>query len=204
MPPTYLPEGGCAALGALLAAGAAGLAEAIPALARAALAAGVTPLQLREALLMLVPFAGFPRALSTFAAAGLSAPAGPGVAVEAPVAERATLGRAAFDAVYGVGAPRVLAGLAALDPLLPAWTLEHAYGRVLARDGLALRDRELLAVALLSAMGGLDDPLLGHMRGALRLGARPSQIAAQVACVPAEAGEARRGAARSLLGRLTP
>src|SRR5688500_13579380 len=117
---------------------------------------------------MLVPYAGYPRALAAFAAAALAPADGP--SDDVPAADRVERGRAAFARVYGPTAERVLAGLGALDPRLPGWTLEHAYGRVLSRPGLALSDRELLAVSLLTALGDLDEPLLGHMRGAVRLG----------------------------------
>ncbi len=199
-----LTEAERAALGALLAAGAAGREELVGPLVAQAQRLGVNAEVLREALLMLVPYAGHPRALAAFAAAGLAPDLRPGAADEASASARAVRGRAAFEAVYGASAPRVLEGLSALDPRLPAWTLEHAYGRVLARPGLALRERELLAVAMLTALGGLADPLLGHMRGALRLGASPAQVAAAVECVPAALGEERRAAARALLARLGP
>ena len=199
-----LTEGERAALGALLAAGAAGRVELVRALVAQAQRLGLAAQVLREALLMLVPYAGYPRALAAFAVAGLGPDLRPGAADEAPAGARAARGRAAFDAVYGSSAPRILEGLEALDPRLPAWTLEHAYGRVLARPGLAPRERELLAVAILTALGGLDEPLLGHMRGALRLGASPEQVAAGIQCVPAALGEERRAAARALLTRLGP
>jgi len=199
-----LTEGERAALGALLAAGAAGRVELVRPWVEHAQRLGLAGCVLREALLMLVPYAGYPRALAAFAAALLEPDPRPGAAAEASAGSRAARGRAAFDAVYGARAPRVLEGLKALDPCLPAWTLEHAYGRVLARPGLAPRERELLAVSILTALGGLDDPLLGHMRGALRLGARPEQIAAGIECVPADLGEERRAAARALLTRVGP
>jgi alkylhydroperoxidase/carboxymuconolactone decarboxylase family protein YurZ len=192
------------ALARLAAAGALGLRDAVARAAAEARRAGAGDEALRETLRMLVPYAGYPRALAAFGAAGL-APAGTGAeADEAPPPERARRGREAFDRVYGSTAERVLAGLAALDPLLPAWTLEHAYGRVLARSALPLLERELLAVSLLTALGALEEPLLGHLRGARRLGASSADLAAAVDAVPPEVDEARRAAARALLARVDP
>jgi len=198
--PRDLTGGERAALGALLAAAALGHTAAVPALVAEVRRAGVPPEALREALLMLVPYAGYPRALATFAAAKLASFAGGEAEPAAPARE--ARGRDAFEAVYGLTASRVLAGLQALDPCLPAWTLEHAYGRVLSRPGLALRERELLAVTLLTALGGLEDPLLGHMRGAVRLGASSTDVLAAVEAVPAALGEPQRVAARRVLARL--
>lgn len=200
-----LDPGARAALGALLAAGATGAPGAVAAAVAAARARGATEGILREALLMLVPYAGFPRALAAFAAAALAPLPGGGndaAADDVPAGERAERGRAAFARVYGPTSERVLAGLAALDPRLPDWTLEHAYGRVLARPGLALVDRELLAVSLLTALDHLAEPLLGHMRGAVRLGATPADVAAAIDAVPDALGREPKARARALLQRL--
>jgi alkylhydroperoxidase/carboxymuconolactone decarboxylase family protein YurZ len=179
----------------------------VAAAVRAARAAHLSDGTLREALLMLVPYAGYPRALAAFAAAAL-APDESGRAAAAgddvPAGERPERGRAAFARVYGPTADRVLAGLAALDPRLPAWTLEHAYGRVLARPGIALVDRELLAVSMLTALGDLEEPLLGHMRGAVRLGATPADVAAAIDAVPDSPGATTKSRARALLAKLQP
>ncbi|MFM8980266.1 MAG: carboxymuconolactone decarboxylase family protein, partial [Planctomycetia bacterium] len=128
-------------------------------------------------------------------------PSGPGEP-EAAAAGRAAAGRAAFEAVYGEAATRVRAGLARLDPLLPAWTEEFAYGRVIARPQLALAEREVLAVAVLAALGGLADPLLGHMRGAARLGVAREALAAVLAALPPEVPVEARAEAEALLARL--
>jgi 4-carboxymuconolactone decarboxylase len=191
-----------AALGALLAYGARGVRGEIPPAVGRCRALALADETVREALLMLVPYAGYPRALAALAAAGL-APADP-AADDVPAAERSERGRTAFALVYGSTSERVLAGLGALDPRLPGWTLEHAYGRVLARPGLALVDRELIAVSLLTALGDLEEPLLGHMRGAVRLGATADDVAAAIEAVPAALGADRAAHARALLPRLAP
>jgi 4-carboxymuconolactone decarboxylase len=157
----------CAARGdrAGLAAAAARALAADPGRGRA---------RLREALLQGVPFAGFPRTIVALreVAAALGPP---GTAPPEPPPEA---GAATFGRVYGEGAAAVRAGLAALDPALERWTIGFAYRQVLAREGaLDLRERELLAVAVLAALGGLDEPLRGHVRGALRAGATADEVA---------------------------
>ena len=63
-----------------------------------------------------------------------------------PPGDRAAVGARTFASVYGESADRVRRGLGGLHPLLPAWTTEFAYGRVLAREALDLPTRELLGV----------------------------------------------------------
>jgi len=155
---------------------------------------------LREALLQLVPYAGFPRAIAALGVARevLGAPDG---AVDASAEGEG--GSALFDRVYGPTAREVRRALGSSHPALEAWTLRFAYGVVLSRAGtLDLETRELLAVAILTALGDLPDPLLGHMRACLRVGTTAEEVAAAVDAVPASIGESRRAAARSLLARL--
>jgi 4-carboxymuconolactone decarboxylase len=137
-----------------------------------ALAAGEEPDRIREALLQVVPYAGFPRAITAVAAVSALLPASSGPA-GAPAPDA---GREAFARVYGDTAERVEEGLRALDPDLARWTLDFAYGRVLARPGLSPLEREVIAVSVLAALGNLDDPLLGHYRAALRLGASAVEL----------------------------
>jgi len=186
------------ALLVIAAAGAVGDVALVAREVRSAVEHGESTDRIRETLLQLVPYAGFPRAITAFAASReiLGAP-GPDHGPDAGD------GAAIFRDVYGDTAPRVEAGLRGLSERLADWTLDFAYGRVLARDHvLTLWERELMAVSILTALGGLGDPLLGHMRAALRLGATQAQIEASIAVVPASAGAGKRAAARSLVARL--
>ena len=172
----------------------------------AAIADGEVPARIVETLLQIVPYAGYPRTITAFGVLRRALPEAPtSIELDEDRSVSAARGHEAFRAVYGDTAAAVEAGLQGLDPVLARWTLEHAYGRVLAREGvLSLLERELLAVAILTALGGLEDPLLGHMRACVRLGAAAEDVAGVIDAVPASVGEGRRDAARSLLDRLTP
>ena len=69
----------------------------------------------------------------------------------------------------------MLADLQGHAPGFGDWVLEDPYGRILARPGLDLRERELLAVSAL-ALAALAAPLGGHIRGALRNGSSPAEV----------------------------
>ncbi len=188
----------------MAAAAAVGDRELLARELRSALDARVAASAIEETLLQIVPYAGFPRTIAAFTVARplLGAPSDDTLA-EIEQAARRRHGEDAFTQVYGDTAERVAKGLRTLHPALADWTLEKAYGRVLARTGvLTLLERELLAVSILTAMGGLREPLLGHMRAAVRLGATPDMVRAAVALVPASCGPGKREAARLLLSRL--
>jgi len=150
----------------------------------------------REVLLQATSFAGFPRVITAFDVLREGGDAGSADADgEHEDALDPAAGRALFDAIYGDGAARVRRHLRDHHPLLERWVEEHAYGRVLARSGLAVVERELVAVAMLAA-SGLDRQLASHARGAVRLGADPAAVRAVVEavadlCTPAALERAR-------------
>ena len=86
------------------------------------------------------------------------------------------------------------------------WIQAFAYGKVLARPVLTLLERELLAVSILTALGHLEGPLLGHMRACVRLGATPDDVAAALPRCPTRwarpAGTRRRPSSRGSDPRL--
>jgi len=63
-----------------------------------------------------------------------------------------------------------------LFPAMAKVTIEFVYGDVMSRDGLDLRTRELLNVAMLGAMGTVPEQLEMHIKGALNTGSTQAQI----------------------------
>ena len=125
----------------------------------------------REALLQAHLFAGFPRVVEAFgvleSVGGLGTPDDEEARTDG---DRFPEGRALFDRVYGPQAASVRDALERFHPVLARWIEGHAYGRVLARGGLAPAQREILAVACLAALGQ-DRQLASHARGAVHVGA---------------------------------
>jgi 4-carboxymuconolactone decarboxylase len=160
-------------LASLCAAAATGRLDAVEGATRAALDAGCAPDEIREALLTLAPFCGFPRTLDAMALACPllgSAPAGRSLPASA------ARGAAFFDVVYGQDAARVRAKLVAIDPEVARWIEEDAYGTVLSRPGIDPALREKIGVVLLVAQG-LRNQVSGHVKGALNFGASAAEIA---------------------------
>jgi alkylhydroperoxidase/carboxymuconolactone decarboxylase family protein YurZ len=136
---------------------------------------------------MLTLYAGYPAAIEMLRVLRTVWPAPAPSAAEVEPAARRARGLATLARVYGPLRPRLLRGLATLHPALAAWVIEHGYGRVLARERLDLRTRELVTVALLAA-GGWQRQLAAHEVGARRAGATRTEVAAARA-----AGERERG-----------
>jgi alkylhydroperoxidase/carboxymuconolactone decarboxylase family protein YurZ len=153
----------------------------------------------REALLMVHVFAGFPRGVETFdalaAVGGVGTP-GPEELVDTTPGG----GNELFARIYADATDDVRRHLDRHQPLFARWVLEHAYGRVLARPGLAADRRELLACAALAVLGQ-DRQLAGHARGAVRCGATPEEVADVLDAVADLASSERIDAARAIVER---
>lgn len=146
-------------------------------------------------------FCGFPRAIAAFdvlSDAGLKLV--PDDDVQSDPAEPAARGAVLFDQIYADKSDDIRKHLAQLDPVFADWVAEHAYGRVLTRPGLEARERELLAVAVLAALGH-DRQLASHARGAVRCGASPKEVAAILEAAADLIPEDRTVRARDIIER---
>ncbi|MEP6629295.1 MAG: carboxymuconolactone decarboxylase family protein [Lapillicoccus sp.] len=91
--------------------------------------------------------------------------------------DRLAQGKARFDEVYGEGKSDGLVAMqTGLAQDLARYGIEFNFGDIYSRPGLNLAQRELLTIAVLVAMGGLEPQLRGHTRGALNVGCTPTEI----------------------------
>jgi 4-carboxymuconolactone decarboxylase len=105
--------------------------------------------------------------------------------------------------IWGEDAAAIEAKLLEADPDLAALIMRVAYGEVFERPQLDLRTRELLSVALLSALGA-ERELPTHLRGALRCGASVDELRETILQVAMFAGFPRALAAMRVLARHLP
>ncbi len=78
-------------------------------------------------------------------------------------------------ALWGEKQEAIEASLEALDPDLFTYIRDFAYEEVLARPGLDLKTRELLAITALIALGSPKE-LATHIEGAFRVGATEREV----------------------------
>lgn len=149
--------------------------------ARAALAAaqraGAHRAAAEEAALMLMLYAGYPAALEGLRVLNEAWPGRARATREGARASWTRRGEALCRRVYGPAFEKLVPAVRALHPDLATWMVEHGYGRVLSRPGLSAKDRELVTVAALAALGW-ERQLVSHLLGALRVGARPREVEA--------------------------
>lgn len=83
--------------------------------------------------------------------------------------ERLARGRAARERIHGAGSPPGTPATSELAPYFSQWIYESVFGDLYARGTLDLKNRVLVTMAALSALGR-GPQLRGYIKGALRLG----------------------------------
>lgn len=78
--------------------------------------------------------------------------------------------------VDGVAGERVLASLADISPDFGRYIVGFGFGEIYSRPGLTLQQRELITVAMLTAMGNAQPQLKVHLAAALNVGLSRTEI----------------------------
>jgi 4-carboxymuconolactone decarboxylase len=93
------------------------------------------------------------------------------------MSDRLEAGKRKFDEVYGPGkADGLLDMQTGLARDLARYGIEFNFGDIYSRPGLTLADREMISLAVLVAMGGLEPQLRGHTRAAVNAGMSATEI----------------------------
>src|ERR1041384_7100916 len=99
--------------------------------------------------------------------------------------ERYERGLAKLHELAGADGERVVETVHELSPDLARLVVEFGYGDIYTRPGLRVREREVLAIAALTALGGAEAQLDYHVRIALNAGVEPEEIVETVVhCTP--------------------
>ncbi|MBD8080428.1 carboxymuconolactone decarboxylase family protein [Cellulosimicrobium arenosum] len=90
--------------------------------------------------------------------------------------ERYEHGRAVFDAVDGAAGAAHVDAIVDVSPELAHQISAWAYGEIYARPGLVARDRQLVTLGMLTALGGCEPQLEIHVNAALDAGLTPTEV----------------------------
>jgi alkylhydroperoxidase/carboxymuconolactone decarboxylase family protein YurZ len=170
--------------------------------------AGLTVSEIREVLVQLYAYAGFPRSLNALGQLmkvldarrhrGAQDPAGREPSALPRGSDMLALGTANQTKLLGGPAKSPLYDFA---PVIDDFLKQHLFGDIFARDNLDWQSRELATVGALSAMPGVESQLQAHIAFSMNVGLTAAQLR-QVAAVLAEAGQAdAAGRTRAALER---
>lgn len=128
-----------------------------------------------ETALMLMLYAGYPSSLESLRVLNDAWPGQASRSREGTPATWRKQGTALCRRVYGRAYGKLIPVVRQLHPDLAVWMEEHGYGRVLSRPGLTARERELITIATLAALGW-ERQLVSHLLGARRVGAGAEEV----------------------------
>jgi len=172
---------------------------------REALAQDISTSQIREVILTSYLFDGYPSALEGFRILAELVEDSPAAIADleynpANIQTWRERGGQLCRAVYGPQFDPLMQRVAVFAPELKDGMIVEGYGKVLARDRLDVRVRELCIVAML-AVKSRPRQMLSHALGALRLGADPSELKAVMDAITDFAEETRLQAGRAVIER---
>lgn len=176
------------------------------------LEAGLTVNQIKEVIIHIYAYAGFPRSirgLQTFMtvlderkAKGLNDVLG----VEAsPINNERTKyerGKAILEALTGVPETAQKTGYAAFAPQIEIFLKEHLFADIFERDVLTYAERELVTISVLSSIGGVEPMLRSHLNICLHVGLTPNQLQQFVGVIKGEIGKKEADAAAEVLAEV--
>lgn len=85
-------------------------------------------------------------------------------------------GKEVLDAIDGDAGTAVIEALADVSPELGHQVVAWGFGEIYSRPGLEPRDRQLVTLGMLTALGGCEAQLEVHVHASLNVGLTPSQI----------------------------
>lgn len=178
----------------------------------AGLDAGLTVNQIKEAIVHLYAYAGFPRSirgLQTFmsvlderSARSINDQAGP---ESTPVNDQLTKyerGKATLEQLTGIRESGPKTGYAAFSPIIEVFLKEHLFADIFERDILSFAERELVTISVLSSIGGAEPMLRSHFNICLNAGLSPAQLQQFVNVIKLSLGKKEAKSAQIVLDEL--
>lgn len=181
----------------------------------AALDAGVTKNEIREVLLQMSAYAGFPRALNGIMAFAEVSDARAAKGIKDAEGRKSTPVKIDKDRYeYGLkvldelqkrpaDAPKYAPRYAQEVPAIDEFLKEHLFADIFSRDGLNRQTREAATVGALTNLGGASGQLRGHMQIALNQGITPEQMKDLLIFLSSKVGQPKGDAALAILEALT-
>lgn len=99
------------------------------------------------------------------------------------------------------GAPQVgpATGYSAFAPAIDTFLKEHLFADIFERDILSYAERELVTISVLSSLGGVEPMLQSHLNISLNVGLTPDQLQHYVAIIESSVGKEKSKAAQAVL-----
>jgi quercetin dioxygenase-like cupin family protein/alkylhydroperoxidase/carboxymuconolactone decarboxylase family protein YurZ len=173
---------------------------------------GLTINEIKEVMLQLYAYCGFPRSLSginTFMAVledretrGIHDEVGALATPQVSNENKYEQGKQVLGVLTGWSQNRPRSGYSAFFPTIELFLKEHLFADIFGRGVLSYQDREITTVAALVSMGGVEPYARAHMGLALNVGVTESQLRQLLALIESNVGEAEARSGQDLLSQV--
>lgn len=175
----------------------------------AGLDAGLTINQIKEALMHVYAYAGFPRSirgLQTFMtvmderkAKGINDIMGAEASHIKDERSKYDRGKAILDSLLGAPQNGPQTGYSAFSPTIEVFLKEHLFADLFERDVLTYAERELVTISVLSSIGGVEPMLRSHFNLCLNVGLTAGQLQQFVGIIKSTIGKKEAKAVHKVL-----
>lgn len=172
--------------------------------------AGLTVNEIKEVLVHLYAYCGFPRSiqglntlmavLETRKTQGITDETGKVATPIANTSGKYERGKKVLEALSGqpqITPPK--SGYGAFSPEIDVFLKEHLFADIFERDILSYTDREIATISALVNLGGVEPMMIGHMSIALNLGVTEAQLLHLLAIIEINTGKAESDTGRKVL-----
>jgi alkylhydroperoxidase/carboxymuconolactone decarboxylase family protein YurZ len=175
--------------------------------------AGLTVNEVKEVLVQMYAYAGFPRSLGgiwTFMgvmderkAKGIKDKEGKDASpIPADLDRDAYGARVRADLAGQDEVPTTKAPYQEFSPIIDTFLKEHLFADIFARDILTHQERELATIACLANLGGAEGPLKFHMGAAMNTGLSEAQMHDFVKVLDSQIGKQQAASAKEVLAQV--
>lgn len=173
------------------------------------LEAGLTISQIKEVLVHLYAYCGFPRSirgLQTFMevlddhkAKGINDDLGAEASPIKDERNKYERGKEILGKLTGTPQDGPKTGYSAFAPEIDVFLKEHLFADIFERDVLTFSERELVTISVISSIGGAEPMLRAHINICLNIGLTPEQLHQFVNIIKSTVGKKEAKAAQKVL-----
>ncbi len=177
-----------------------------------ALDAGLTVNEIKEALVQLYAYCGFPRslnAINTFStvlnerkAKGITDSVGKEIVVENNTPDKYEQGRKVLETLTKTPQSKPAPGFGEFAPRIDAFLKEHLFADIFVSDVLSYQQRELVTIAALAAMPGVEGQLQAHIGMGMNTGITESQLTKTFDLIEKHISKEQADGAKTVLSKI--
>ncbi|HEY0892460.1 MAG TPA: carboxymuconolactone decarboxylase family protein [Cellvibrio sp.] len=171
--------------------------------------AGLTINEVKEVLVHLYAYCGFPRSirgLQTFLqvlnerqAKGINDVKGAEASSIEDDINKYERGKKILGELTGAPQQGPLTGYSAFAPVIDSFLKEHLFADIFERDVLTYAQRELVTISVLGTIGGVEPMLRSHLAISLNIGVTPEQLKEFISIIQSTTGKKEAKAAKAVL-----